>query len=251
MAQASTAENNDDWMTFTGLWKECKEVPEKVRKDFGEWTWTWNSFKEKGKNTLVLMPLVSFLLSVWDVGTDTYQAFKYLLGDYYDRKVPSLNSSYYDESQCVSVSVSPDANDVDYYTIRCLEKDRTWAVMSFCIVFMVPGLSWGMSQLDKNERTFRSRKSRIVFGLLSTLFFPVMLILVKLVDIFGPGQQWEKLANFFESNEGVWESCSQLMLNLYIIFSSDRQVSTSQWVTIASSYGTMSLLRNLTGSVLR
>ena len=65
-----------------------------------------------------------------------------------------------------------------------------------------------------------------VFGLdvllfpLTMLIFPVLLLLVKLVGLINPGPEWKRQTIWITSNEGEWESSMQLLLTLFMIFTS-------------------------------
>ena len=113
-----------------------------------------------------------------------------------------------------------------------------WSIIIFLIIFLLPGLLMAKSdELQLQKRNFC--KFLMISSVL--LLFPALLFIVKIINIFGLGKQWQSLATSLETCEGIGESCLQLLLNLYIILTSDRLISTTQWITIATSYGALSM----------
>ena len=102
------------------------------------------------------------------------------------------------------------------FRYSCTEYDPFWGWLAFAFIFL-PGVVFSYMTAQK------LRKSPyfwifLCFTPLTTMIFPFLLILVKILVLFHNGPELNRLNDCLTFAEGQIESVCQLGLQLYIIF---------------------------------
>ena len=198
----------------------------------------------------LVIALVSLAPSCWDTGSDMYQGEKYLNGDIYMKNVNSMNDAAIINSNCTWVKTTQTALDNQeievIYTYECFEKNVLYGWGTLFIVFCLPGFV----NFTLRKKIFPDHESNRKFGLkkiaiqcctililiMAVPFFPLQIFLVKLLALLTEGTEMNKISTYMSLFEGVSESSPQLILQLFIIFTSiNRQPSTTQLLTLSGS----------------
>ena len=210
---------------------------QELRKEFG------NLFQFKENRSwwmIVRTSLIIFATSVgpslFDMGSDGLSMYHFINGTTYTKYVPDLNHS----SQCTHVGThlrnNGNRSEVVYLEVECFEQDPIWGYMSLFFMFL-PGLG--------GFAIWNGLKPCLLcswIGWLTLPLFPFVLLTVKTIGVFNPGENWKILARRCSFVEGSWESRFQLLLQLFIVFTrADRAPSSVQLATMTSSVVMLSL----------
>ena len=179
-----------------------------------------------------------------------YQGEKYLNGDIYMKNVNSMNDAAIINSNCTWVKTTETALDNQeievIYTYECFEKNVLYGWGTLFIVFCLPGFV----NFTLRKKIFPDHEKNRKFGLKKIAFhcciklalimavplFPLQIFLVKLLALLTGGTEMNKISTYMSLFEGVMESSWQLILQLFIIFTSiNRQPSTTQLLTLSGS----------------
>lgn len=209
---------------WSNIWFQGKE--EKV---FRGWT-------DIGEN--FLLGLFFGLLSLFDVGSDSWSAWRFWFGDDYTKTVSSEDDPYVtgNFTNCTKVGYYYDYStaDISSFTFECREKNKVCA--GFTIFFMVlPSINLSLALASRGSWWLPMAIT------VAILPFPLTLLLVKLVATVNVGKQFKAVNLMVTKAEARWESSLQFCLQLFIVFTrGDRQPSDIQLFSIGMSVIMMS-----------
>ena len=175
--------------------------------------------------------LLTLIPSVFDLVTDALSTRNFIYGTDYMKQTVNLSLSH--AENCTSIGYynkfkSDGETVTEYYEVSCHETDPIWGYLTLSFIFL-PGWQGAM-------RLNVVGCYSCLTLLFSTFCFPVMMIGVKILALFIPGNEMEKLTDHVTGMEGTYESTFQFLLNLFIILSrGDRRPSSIQLVSLLAS----------------
>ena len=211
-----------------------------ARKEFSwQKLWTERLWSDIAGN-FVKVFILSLIPTLFDVGTDYFSAKSFIMGANYTKNVPTLpDPNNTGNLECAHIAHISKTNIATSETatqeeILCFEKDPIWGAVCALFIFL-PGMMV-TAKVVKEVSRVRRKITAHLWGLLSlpiTLpFFPLIVISGKLVALVNPGPEWKKIVLYLTACEGRWESTTQFVLNLFIIFTrADMSPSTIQLVS--------------------
>ena len=194
--------------------------------------WTKKFWKSIWKHFLISF-WTGFFFSALDILTDGWSGFTFIFGTDYIKNVASQNdTSVADTDSCKNIGrfvvVDEDGTEsVEYYQYQCFEKDPIWGAMTLFFMFF-PGL-WGgtiWSGLYKDLHVHPWICS-ITATFYTPPFFPLIVIVTKLLGLINPGPEMKKFLARVTANEGSFESTMQFGLQLFIILSREDRMPHS------------------------
>ena len=178
------------------------------------------------------------LLSLYDVGSDSWLCWLFWYGDEYVKTVPNQNSSYVSSSdfKCHKIGHYYDHKEeaITSYTFMCEETNTVCAC--FTLLFMlVPAFNLFSALANRGYKWF------VVACIVLVVPFPITLLMVKTVALFNAGKEFNSINQMVTKAEARWEASLQFCLQLFIMFTrSDRQPSYPQIASIVISVVMMS-----------
>jgi hypothetical protein len=255
-------ENGSD--LTTGTTYTPQEFLKKLREESSPAVW-WKdrSYSDIGQY-MFIAALIGLFPSLYDSGTDSWLFHDFYFGKEYVHVVSSSelrslsknltttmegmdgtgyntintvnNTELFFMSDCTLLGFYTDVNgingtqEVSSYTFSCFEKDPHYSYLTM-IFILLPGLF-----ITTKLHFLKLNVTWTILITVCSLPFPIILIIVKTVVLFVPGENWHRLSKSFSQCEGVFESSFQLIFQLWIIFTrSDRQPSIQQYLSISAS----------------
>ena len=153
------------------------------------------------KTSLIIFA-TSLAPSFFDMGSDALSTYNFINGTTYTKYVPDLNHSSVNSSQCTHVGthLRRDGNlsVVVYEEVVCFEKDPIWGYMSLVFI-LLPGLVG--AAIWKGL----TKEGAMCLFYLTLPMFPLVVLTVKTVGLFNPGENWKILARRCAFVEGSLE----------------------------------------------
>ena len=174
-------------------------------------SWSWTSS--------CVAFFLGFLPSFGDVFFDGVTVKKFIHGDVYTIQF-FPNDSSLTEMNCTIQKSLNGTTDGEKATYECFQKDQIWGYVTLFLMF-APGLFGGMT-LWEGLQDFKIGRFTLplprVLTILTWPFFPVLLLLCKLVGLVNQGPMWKKFLLRMTAAEARWESSLSFLLLLFYIF---------------------------------
>ena len=117
------------------------------------------------------------------------------------------------------------------YKFECFEKDPELGWLTLICVFFRPGFSLWLNFAIMNRSAFQKFPNRIhialdFFWFVLIPFFPLQVIIIKLLAALTSGPELQKICNFLTKTEVGYETEYQCIIQLWIIFIRHRLLYT-------------------------
>lgn len=136
----------------------------------------------------------------------------------------------------------------EVFDYLCFEKDIYWGSLTLAFIYLS-----GLALFIRLVLTKEARKNlcSIFLTILAALFFPLTLLVVKIVSLIQFGEEWKRFASLVTICEGQVESFFQAILQLYIIYGTKRQISFFQCLALIGSFAMIAVGQVKAAFVLR
>ena len=174
-------------------------------------SWSWTSS--------CVAFVLGFLPSFGDVFFDGVTVKKFIHGDVYTIQF-FPNDSSLTEMNCTIQKSLNGTTDGEKATYECFQKDQIWGYVTLFLMF-APGLFGGPTLWEGLQDVKIGRFTLPLPRILTILtwpFFPVLLLLCKLVGLVNQGPMWKKFLLRMTAAEARWESSLSFLLLLFYIF---------------------------------